>query len=82
VGTSSNFVPIVDGIHWSAADLQRALEALTTDERQAIEATFLNGMSYTEFAALNARPIGTIKSRIRSGLAKLQLALHARGEET
>lgn len=65
-----------------AAQLQRALEALTRDERQAIEATLLHGLSYAEFATRSGLPIGTIKSRIRSGLAKLQDALKGRGENT
>lgn len=61
---------------------QRALDALTQEERQAIEATFLDGWSYAEFAAQSGQAVVTIKSRIRSGLAKLQAALLARGEKT
>lgn len=64
-----------------AGQLQRALEALTSDERQAIEATLLHGLSYAGFATKSGLPIGTIKSRIRSGLAKLQDALQGRGED-
>ncbi|WP_161812350.1 RNA polymerase sigma factor [Steroidobacter agaridevorans] len=66
----------------ASAPLQRALEALTVEERQAIEATLLNGLSYSEFATQCGQPIGTIKGRIRSGWATLQYALRARGEDT
>lgn len=61
---------------------QRALDALTKEERQAIEATFLDGTSYAEFAAQSGQAVATIKSRIRSGLAKLQAAMLARGDKT
>lgn len=59
--------------------LQRALATLTVDEREAIEATFLKGLSYSEMAAQWLEPLGTIKSRIRSGLAKLHQALGGDG---
>jgi len=54
--------------------LQRALATLTVDEREAIEAMFLKGLSYSEMAAQWDEPLGTIESRIRSGLAKLHQA--------
>lgn len=59
---------------------QWQVSPLTMEERQAIEATLLNGLS-SEFATQCGQPIGTIKSWIRSGWATLQYALHARGEE-
>jgi RNA polymerase sigma-70 factor (ECF subfamily) len=60
--------------------LQQALDVLSLSERQAIEATLLNGSSYAEVAAQSGEPVGTIKSRIRAGLVKLQQAFQARGE--
>ena len=62
--------------------LQHALDALSLPERKAIEASILNGSSYAELAAQSGEPVGTIKSRIRSGLAKLQQAFQAQGEES
>jgi RNA polymerase sigma-70 factor, ECF subfamily len=61
--------------------LQRALATLSVGEREAIEATFLEGLSHSEMAAQWQEPAGTIKSRIRSGLAKLHQALKAGGDE-
>jgi len=55
--------------------LQRALATLTVPEREAIEACLLEGLSYSEMASHWQQPIGTIRSRIRSGLAKLHQAL-------
>ena len=45
---------------------------LTKDEREAIEAAFFSDMTYMEVAAHLQQPLGTIKSRIRSGLGKLR----------
>lgn len=55
--------------------LRKALVRLTSDERQAIEATFFAGLTYAEAAARLNQPLGTIKSHIRSGLYKLRHAL-------
>jgi RNA polymerase sigma-70 factor, ECF subfamily len=57
--------------------LRAALAALTPDERQAIEVTFFVGLTHAEAAARLNRPLGTIKTRIRSGLHKLRHALTA-----
>ena len=47
--------------------LRAALAALTPDERLAIETTFFAGLTHTEAAARLNQPLGTIKTRIRSG---------------
>jgi RNA polymerase sigma-70 factor (ECF subfamily) len=55
--------------------LARALQALTPPERQAIEASFFSELTHREAAARLHEPIGTVKTRIRSGLGKLRQAL-------
>jgi RNA polymerase sigma-70 factor (ECF subfamily) len=60
--------------------LRAALAALTPDERQAIEATFFAGLTHAEAAARLNQPLGTIKTRIRSGLHKLRHMLTAEAE--
>ena len=57
--------------------LRTALAALTADERQAIETTFFAGLTHAEAAARLQQPLGTIKTRIRSGLHKLRHMLTA-----
>ena len=57
--------------------LRAALAVLTPDERQAIETTFFGGLTHAEAAARLNQPLGTIKTRIRSGLHKLRQALTA-----
>ena len=57
--------------------LRAALATLTPDERQAIETTFFAGLTHAEAAARLNQPLGTIKTRIRSGLHKLRHRLAA-----
>ena len=54
-----------------------ALGVLTPAERQAIEAAFFSEMTHAEVAARLNEPLGTVKTRIRSGLHKLRHALAA-----
>jgi len=55
--------------------LRAALATLTAEERRAIETSFFGGLTYAEAAARLDQPLGTIKTRIRSGLHKLRRAL-------
>jgi RNA polymerase sigma-70 factor, ECF subfamily len=55
--------------------LRSALQVLTADERQAIETAFFSEVSYAEAAARLNQPVGTIKTRIRTGLRKLREVL-------
>jgi RNA polymerase sigma-70 factor, ECF subfamily len=57
--------------------LRAALVALTPGEREAIETTFFAGLTHAEAAARLNQPLGTIKTRIRSGLHKLRQRLAA-----
>ena len=59
--------------------LLRAVAALGADERRAIEAAFFSELSYAEVALRLDEPLGTIKTRIRSALQKLRLALGGEG---
>ena len=57
--------------------LRNAFAVLTPDERQAIEAAFFSELTHAEVAARLNQPLGTVKTRIRSGLHKLRQALSA-----
>jgi len=63
-----------------AQSLRVALATLTPNERQAIETTFFGGLTHAEAAARLNQPLGTIKTRIRSGLHKLRRALAAESQ--
>jgi RNA polymerase sigma-70 factor (ECF subfamily) len=58
-----------------ARGLRAALGVLSADERLAIESTFFAGLTYAEAAERLDQPLGTVKTRIRSGLRKLRAAL-------
>lgn len=60
--------------------LREALDNLNSEERQAIEMAFFSELTYQEVASNLNEPLGTIKSRIRSGLSKLRSVL-ARAKE-
>jgi RNA polymerase sigma-70 factor, ECF subfamily len=55
-----------------------ALSHLAPPEREAIEVAFFSGLTYAETAERLEEPLGTIKTRIRSGLSKLRQALGGR----
>jgi RNA polymerase sigma-70 factor (ECF subfamily) len=55
--------------------LRDALQVLTPEERQAIETAFFSELTYREVAGRLDQPLGTVKTRIRSGLGKLRRAL-------
>jgi len=55
--------------------LRQALQVLTPAEREAIETAFFAELTYGEVASQLDQPLGTVKTRIRSGLGKLRQAL-------
>jgi RNA polymerase sigma-70 factor, ECF subfamily len=57
--------------------LRDALTVLTPQERQAIETAFFFGLTHAEVAERLNEPLGTIKTRIRSGVRKLREALRS-----
>src|SRR5712691_429893 len=57
--------------------LQNALEVLAPEERQVIESAFFSELTYPGVAAKLDQPLGTVKTRIRSGLSKLRQKLEA-----
>ena len=55
--------------------LRNALGVLTPEERNTIETAFFSELTYEETARKLNQPLGTVKTRIRSGLGKLREAL-------
>jgi RNA polymerase sigma-70 factor (ECF subfamily) len=62
-----------------AEQVRRALGGLNPLERDAIELAYFGGHSYREVARILGQPEGTVKSRIRSGLARLNEQLRSLG---
>jgi RNA polymerase sigma-70 factor, ECF subfamily len=63
------------GIREQGRIVRKALEVLTPAERQAIERAFFGELTYREVAVQLDQPLGTVKTRVRSGLTKLRQAL-------
>jgi RNA polymerase sigma-70 factor (ECF subfamily) len=64
----------------SSTRVKMALVELSNEERTAIELAYLSDSTYAEVARRLGVPLGTIKSRIRSGLTKLRFALAREGD--
>jgi RNA polymerase sigma-70 factor, ECF subfamily len=58
-----------------AERVRRALASLPSEQREPIELGFFGGITHEEIARRSDTPLGTIKTRIRSGLRKLRSAL-------
>jgi RNA polymerase sigma-70 factor (ECF subfamily) len=56
---------------WTAWRVHRALEVLPEHERPVIELAYWSGLSQSEIADRLAIPLGTVKTRTRSALARL-----------
>jgi RNA polymerase sigma-70 factor, ECF subfamily len=76
--TTSGPADAIDAVE-QRRSLYGALTQLTADERDAIEIAFFSEKTYAETAAHLAQPIGTVKTRVRSALAKLRKALGTEG---
>lgn len=55
--------------------VRAALVRLPYEQRRLIEAAFFGGKSHSELAAELGQPLGTVKTRIRTGLLALERAL-------
>jgi RNA polymerase sigma-70 factor, ECF subfamily len=50
----------------------RALGHLPSEQRQAVELAFLEGLTHTQIASRLGAPLGTVKSRVLLGMRKLR----------
>ena len=75
-------LPISTGVNLEDEAAQRqavtkirgVLSQLPQDQRRALEMAFFEGMTHTEIAAKTGEPLGTIKTRIRTGLLAVRKA--------
>lgn len=62
--------------------LGQALSVMSDDEREVILLAYFEGLSSSEIAERIGRPIGTVKSRTRTAIAKLRAHLMPEGKES
>ncbi len=55
--------------------VRKALASLTKEQRQVIEIAYYTGLSHRQIAAQLGQPLGTVKTRIRTGLSVLRSQL-------
>lgn len=59
--------------------IRQAFTALNPDEKRVMELAYFEGFSQSEIAEKLQEPLGTIKSRMRSALARLRAAISGSG---
>lgn len=55
-----------------AEQVRKALRELPAEQRESIDLAYFQGLTYPEIAQRMDVPLGTVKSRLRLGLAKLR----------
>lgn len=58
-----------------AQDVRTALAKIGEPHKSTVELAFLTGYTHAQIADLQQVPLGTVKSRIRDGLAKMKSIL-------
>lgn len=73
---SSTPTPEEDGVTAELRQvIQTALATLTPEQRRIIEIAYYEGLSHSEIAAQLGQPLGTVKTRLRTGLMTLRTLL-------
>jgi RNA polymerase sigma-70 factor (ECF subfamily) len=58
-----------------AREIRDALEQLPDEQSRVIELAYFGGLTHVQIASMLEQPVGTIKGRMRLGLAKMRMAL-------
>ena len=60
---------------FEAAELRRALDAVGEPQRSTLLLAYAGGLSHAEILRRTGVPLGTVKTRIRDGIARLRTHL-------
>lgn len=81
-GLYANTLPSSQNVESEAArkqmldTLKLAMDKLPAEQRQAIELAYFEGMTQSEIAARTGSPLGTVKTRVRTGMLSLKQLLN------
>jgi RNA polymerase sigma-70 factor, ECF subfamily len=76
--SDSRFCPELASLEVGRSRIVReAIDQLSPDQREAIELAYFSGLTHTEAAVQLGLPLGTVKTRIRSGMLQLRKILEA-----
>jgi len=64
---------------WTRELVQKALERIPTEQRLCLEMAYFEGLSQQEIAEKTQTPLGTIKTRMRIGMKKIERLLLGNG---
>lgn len=64
---------------WDRQYLRQALDRIPSDQRLCLELAYFEGMSQRQIAEHTDTPLGTVKTRLRMGLEKLERILRVAG---
>ena len=73
--TSPGSVEEVVQLRVEAQRMRALVSALPVEQRQCLALAYWGGLSQTEIAARTGMPLGTVKSRIRLGMASLRSSI-------
>ncbi|HYN89065.1 MAG TPA: sigma-70 family RNA polymerase sigma factor [Ardenticatenaceae bacterium] len=65
--------------HWDRQHVYAALNSLPPEQRHCLELAYFEGLSQRQIAERTGTPLGTVKTRVRMGLEKLERLLRAAG---
>ena len=66
---------------WESADLRRAMQEIPPEQRQCLLLAYFEGLSQRQISEVTNTPLGTVKTRLRMGVEKLERILRAAGYE-
>jgi len=58
-----------------AREIRDALDQLPDEQSRVIELAFFSGLTHVQIASMLDEPVGTVKGRMRLGLAKMRMSL-------
>lgn len=66
---------------WRAEQVRKGLAAIPEEQRMCLELAYFEGMSQSQIAETLSLPLGTVKTRLRLGVEKLERILVGAGVE-